>query len=256
MRQSSVSDEDVAVFKPVISTYQPVLFSSQMKHMTTANNQIAQKEYFLSDESPGKFFREEGKSVKNLRQNLEQKSKLINVAVAASKVKPRRSLTNRIVTSPKDIQINNPHIKFHQDPITSPMSSNNEPVLSSPTSPDEMDKGVQASVRTIYSESGAEGLDSNNQIVMFARPEVIGGTFSNTMNPYIYQTGMLGSGSQNQSNDEEEHQNQQQYFQNYNEDENSDIIEDQIMKARKRRQKLKVDFKFTDHQKLFDQWFD
>ena len=37
MRQSSISDEDVAVFKPVISTYQPVLFSSQMKHMT-ANN--------------------------------------------------------------------------------------------------------------------------------------------------------------------------------------------------------------------------
>ena len=39
MRQSSMSDEDVdvAVFKPVISTYQPVLFSSQMKHMTKNN---------------------------------------------------------------------------------------------------------------------------------------------------------------------------------------------------------------------------
>ena len=67
MRQSSMSDEDVAVFKPVISTYQPVLFSSQMKHMQTANNYGTQKEYFLSDDSPGKVSREEGKSVKNLR---------------------------------------------------------------------------------------------------------------------------------------------------------------------------------------------
>ena len=82
---------------------------------------------------------------------------------------------------------------------------------------------------------------------MFARPIVIGGTFSNTTNPYIYQTGMLGSGSQDSSNDEEEHQNQQQYFQNYNEDENGANIGDRIIKARKRRQKLKVDFKFTDH---------
>ena len=88
---------------------------------------------------------------------------------------------------------------------------------------------------------------------MFNRQDVISGaTFSNTINPYIYQTGMMCSGSRDLSNDmqnEEEHQNQQQYFDfsTYREAENNDIIEDQIMKARKRRQKLKVDFKFTDH---------
>ena len=139
----------------------------------------------------------------------QQKSKTINVAVAASKVKVRRSISNRIgVTSQRDIQINNPHIKFHQDPLS---NRNNEPVLSSPTSPDEMDKGVQASVRTIYSESGAEGHHDSNNYMAFNRQDVISATLGNTMNPYIYQTGMLHSGSQDLSNDmqnEEKHQNQ------------------------------------------------